>query len=218
MRRLITITFISICLGLISVSCGNGGKGKFSGDTSSESQDSLLTSTFFAVCEIVNPYDVPQVVVDKLRNFHTEITKINPELAVSAIAFINASDTTILEGKFPGTNIIIARYRYPADIDGQFYKIVALKTPPVINDKDITSAFPDLNTVKVYLTSQGSHKWAQITKMSSGKTLAIIVNGIIYSIPIIKGEDKSSTIVISGLKSEDDAGNLATMLSLRIKK
>lgn len=70
------------------------------------------------------------------------------------------------------------------------------------------------NNVEIYFNMKGSNKWADLTKNSIGKTLAFIIDDMIYTMPLINAEIRNGVAVINGLENETSAKNISESLNL----
>jgi len=81
----------------------------------------------------------------------------------------------------------------------------------------LTKAFADVDElfkpqVSFELDREGAKKFARITRIHVGRRLAIVLDGLIYSAPVIQGAITGGRGVITGLDSLDEAKDLALIL------
>jgi SecD/SecF fusion protein len=71
------------------------------------------------------------------------------------------------------------------------------------------------NTHEIYLimNPEGTVKWARFTHFNIGRTIAIVIDNLVYSAPVVKEEIRSGRAVISGNFSIDEAQDLANILN-----
>jgi SecD/SecF fusion protein len=103
------------------------------------------------------------------------------------------------------------------------YQLVALKVTnregkPALGGDVITDASDDFtqNTgsakVNMTMNNEGSKAWARLTKENVGKSVAIVLDGYVYSFPRVNGEISGGSSEITGLESAAEAKDLANVL------
>jgi SecD/SecF fusion protein len=89
-----------------------------------------------------------------------------------------------------------------------------------VDQYDIKSATADFNDeygnhfVTIEMTQNGSQEWAQFTSVNVGNRIAICLNEIVYSAPMINQSISGGTTEISGSFTESEAEDLAGLLSI----
>ena len=66
--------------------------------------------------------------------------------------------------------------------------------------------------VSMIMNSEGAREWAALTKANQGKAIAIVLDGVVYSAPNVKGEITGGQSVISGNFTIEDTKDLANTL------
>ena len=66
--------------------------------------------------------------------------------------------------------------------------------------------------VSMTMNSEGAREWAALTKANQGKAIAIVLDGVVYSAPNVKGEITGGQSVISGNFTIEDTKDLANTL------
>ena len=66
--------------------------------------------------------------------------------------------------------------------------------------------------VSMTMNSEGAREWAALTKANVGKAIAIVLDGVVYSAPNVKGEITGGQSVISGNFTIEDTKDLANTL------
>ncbi len=66
--------------------------------------------------------------------------------------------------------------------------------------------------VSMKMNTEGARKWAQMTKANVGKAIAIVLDGVVYSAPRVKGEIDGGRSQISGNFTIEDTKDLANTL------
>lgn len=105
---------------------------------------------------------------------------------------------------------------------GDIYQLVAIKTnrdnrAPLTGDV-VTDARADFQQTSAYanvsmsMNSEGAKIWARMTKENVGKSIAIALDGYIYSFPTVNGEIPGGQSSITGNFTVEEAKDLANTL------
>ena len=62
------------------------------------------------------------------------------------------------------------------------------------------------------MNSEGTSKWARITGANIGKRIAIVLDGAVYSAPVVQSKIPSGNSVINGIESLEEAKDLEIVL------
>ncbi len=111
-----------------------------------------------------------------------------------------------------------------ADFDkkGQIFELYAIKSTerngkaPLEGDV-ITNAKDDYDqyghpSVSMSMNSDGSRRWALMTKQNVGRSIAIVLDGYVYSAPNVNGEITGGNSQITGNFTPEEAKDLANVL------
>ena len=111
----------------------------------------------------------------------------------------------------------------PVDQKGLYYELVAIK----VTDRDgkaplegnvITDARDDLDqisarsTVSMTMNPEGAKAWAKLTKENIGRSIAIVLDDMVYSFPNVNTEITGGRSEISGNFTPQEAKDLANVL------
>jgi preprotein translocase subunit SecD len=93
----------------------------------------------------------------------------------------------------------------------------------LIDQKDLKSARVNKDQlgrpqIEIRFTDEGKKRFAEVTRDSIGKRLAIVIGGQLYSAPKIMAEISGGTAMISGSFSEQEAKELADRITEALKK
>jgi len=89
---------------------------------------------------------------------------------------------------------------------------------PALSGKYVTEARPDNNQmtgeyeVGMSMNAEGAKRWANLTRENVGKSIAIVLDGLVYSAPNVREEIKGGSSSISGNFTQNDATDLANIL------
>ena len=102
------------------------------------------------------------------------------------------------------------------------YILYAIKTPVTgkarVGGKDIGNAKPGLTedgkiSVNLTMTNEGSDKWRLMTAENVGRQVAITMDNVVYSAPVVNGEISGGSTEISGSFTIEDAKELSGLLN-----
>src|SRR4051812_38943851 len=97
-------------------------------------------------------------------------------------------------------------------------KAVLLDESAVSSATVRTQAVSHAPMIEVVLTEKGSKAFADITRQSVGKRLAIVVDGKLLAAPRIEMEIPGGRALITGQFSTQEASELATKINDGVKK
>ena len=110
----------------------------------------------------------------------------------------------------------------PYDPDGKFVQLVALKgnrgNKAAMDGDVITDAneafgqFSSTAEVSMAMNAEGAKKWKRLTSDNIGKSVAIVLDGYVYSYPTVQAEISGGRSSITGDFSLDEAKDLANIL------
>jgi SecD/SecF fusion protein len=118
----------------------------------------------------------------------------------------------------------IARWSVKAvDDKEEFFELYALKTStregrPALEGDVVTSAKDEFTQnsssaeVSMKMNSEGAKKWARLTKDNIGKSVAIVLDNMVYSAPTVQVEIPNGESRITGHFTAEDAKDLANVL------
>jgi SecD/SecF fusion protein len=103
------------------------------------------------------------------------------------------------------------------------YQLIALKSradgTPALEGDVITDAHADFGQTSTYanvsmnMNSEGARHWQRITGENIGKSIAIVLDGYVYSFPTVQNEIPGGNSQITGNFSVDEAKDLANTLN-----
>ncbi|MFO7668110.1 MAG: protein translocase subunit SecDF [Bacteroidales bacterium] len=139
-----------------------------------------------------------------------DTAKVNDYLAIPQIKQLFPSD-------------MIFAWHFQAEGDNQeFIRLHALKATrnlqPVMEGKYVTDArvgtdpYTGEFNVSMNMNSEGAKKWANVTRENVGQSIAIVLDGLVYSAPNVNEEIKGGSSSISGQFTQTDADDLANIL------
>lgn len=147
------------------------------------------------------------------------------------MAFATIEDRTIVDQILARSDI---RQSFPDDLKFMWssdpevlekkpgYFLYAIKIPASgkarVGGKDIQKATPDVNdrgqrTVNLRMTTEGAEKWALMTGENVGKAVAITMDNIVYSAPVVQNAIQQGNTEITGNFSFEDATKFAGLLN-----
>lgn len=104
-----------------------------------------------------------------------------------------------------------------------YYELIAIRStshdgrPPLEGDA-ITNANDRVSPngsfeIEMSMNSEGAKTWARLTKANIGKSIAIVLDGYVYSFPTVQNEIRGGQSSITGNFSPEEAKDLATILN-----
>ncbi|MCG8342275.1 MAG: protein translocase subunit SecD [Chlorobiales bacterium] len=99
-----------------------------------------------------------------------------------------------------------------------FYDMFLLKKTPELTGGVITEAKATFGAsalqpeVTMRMNSDGTAKWARITGANIGRRIAIVLDGAVYSAPVVESKIPGGSSVINGIESIEEAQDLEIVL------
>lgn len=106
--------------------------------------------------------------------------------------------------------------------DGQTMTLHVQKTP-LLDLTAVESAAVDNDTptrelgIRITFTAQGRQRFAEVTKQIIHKRIAIVIDGKVYSAPIIQAEISADSVPITGDSTERQETQLAEKINAAIR-
>ncbi len=100
----------------------------------------------------------------------------------------------------------------------KLYSIYLVRKAPELTGGVITEAKATFGSqgvqpeVLMSMNSEGTSKWARITGANIGKRIAIVLDGAVYSAPVVQSKIPSGSSVINGIGSLEEAKDLEIVL------
>ena len=163
-----------------------------------------------------------------------QINQYNGQLAPSAIVgFARASDMEKINEYLSYKQVKDALPRNLSlkwgvkamDEKGQFFELYALKVTnrdgsPALGGDVVTDAKADFvqqpgissQEVSMSMNAEGAKAWARLTKENINRSIAIVLDGMVYSAPNVQGEITGGQSSITGNFTPEEAKDLANVL------
>jgi SecD/SecF fusion protein len=114
----------------------------------------------------------------------------------------------------------------PIDEEGRFFQLYAIKVSsrdglPALSGDVVTNAVQDFSQqqigssepqVNMTMNAEGAKSWARLTKANVGNCIAIVLDDLVYSAPVVNGEIAGGHSQISGHFTPEEAKDLANVL------
>lgn len=156
--------------------------------------------------------------------FAKDRDKVDEILASDKVRRVLPHDLRLLWGVKPIKGDEAARYGIQCSPKEQLYELVAIKQTssngraPLEGDV-ITNARSQVSQngkaeyeVSMSMNSDGARKWAQLTKANLGRSIAIVLDGFVYSYPTVQSEITGGDSQITGNFTTEEAQDLANVL------
>ncbi|NTU92450.1 MAG: protein translocase subunit SecD [Chlorobiaceae bacterium] len=116
------------------------------------------------------------------------------------------------------TELLLAAKPEQTEKGEKYYPIFLVKKSPELTGGVITEAKATFGTesvqpeVSMSMNEEGTSKWARITGANIGKQIAIVLDGAVYSAPVVQSRIPNGNSVINGITSLDEAKDLEIIL------
>ena len=107
---------------------------------------------------------------------------------------------------------------------GERREILKVQRTALINETSVKSAMVVTNTgsgdpeIEIAFTEKGQQRFAEVTGENIGKRLAIIIDGRLYSAPVIRSVISGGKGTISGKFTKEEAADLAAKIGRAVRK
>jgi len=116
-----------------------------------------------------------------------------------------------------------AFFNEPINAKEEVFQLVAIKSTStngraplegdvITNAKSNVSQNSASYEVSMNMNSEGTRKWGQLTKANLGKSIAIVLDGFVYSFPTVQSEITGGSSQITGDFTTEEAQDLANVL------
>ena len=202
------------------------------GDTTATNQDILNFDNDSSTVEKPNVSQTNPL-FSVLRPY---INNENRPIQSAAVGYAMVTDTSkvnkmlskrVIKNIFPA-NLVFSWEVKAFDIENdkgekeKFVKLIALKSEkrgkPALEGDVITNAREETDNtsgewqVSMSMNAKGTQDWARITKENIGKQIAIVLDGYVYSYPVVNSEITGGSSSISGNFAQAEAKDLANIL------
>ncbi len=98
------------------------------------------------------------------------------------------------------------------------YSMYVLKRDPELTGDVVTDAYATFDQmtnrpmVLMYMSSEGAERWAKITGANIGKRIAIVLDGEVYSAPVVRSKITGGSSQIEGMANVEEAKLLQIVL------
>ena len=164
----------------------------------------------FGIFETVRVSEVPGAVMDSLKKTNIRLAD-DPQ--ATEIGYVLKGDSFAFQADLSKEKIRLLKGCFPVDGEGHYQALVAVRQEPVLDNSHIQKTRYTGQRIEIYFTMEGARKWADMTKNNVGKSVAFVIDDLIYSMPLVNHEIKSGVAVISGLENEAMAKELSDRLN-----
>ena len=132
------------------------------------------------------------------------------------VALLHRSDIQALLP--PDTELLLAAKPDVGKTGEKIYSIYLVRKSPELTGGVITEAKATFGAegvqpeVLMSMNSDGTSKWARITGANIGKRIAIVLDGAVYSAPVVQSKIPNGNSVINGIESLEEAKDLEIVL------
>ena len=133
-------------------------------------------------------------------------------------AFNALMNDPVVQAMLP-RNIEILYHSSPVVASGvEHFSLLAVNTEAELTGEVITDARADFDQttnqpmVTMKMNSEGSRIWSRLTGANVGKSIAIVLDGVVYSYPRVISKISGGSSQITGLDSQAEADDIVTVL------
>jgi len=118
----------------------------------------------------------------------------------------------------PDSELLLAARPDDAEDGSRLYTIYLVRKTAELTGGVITEAKATFGSqgvqpeVLMSMNSEGTSKWARITGSNIGKRIAIVLDGAVYSAPVVQSKIPNGNSVINGIQSLEEAKDLEIVL------
>lgn len=159
---------------------------------------------FFAIARLIDPQGrIPDALVKE-----SDKQKLNAFLERPEVKKVIPDNVEFLYDAKPETEYEGVKY----------YRLYMLNKTPELTGGVIVDAQSNIDPttsapiVTMQMNSEGAREWARITGSNIGKRCAIVLDGVVYSAPVIQNKIPSGNSQISGIPNLDEAKLLEIVL------
>jgi SecD/SecF fusion protein len=194
------------------------------------SQEDSLAALIKAKTSKTSP-EKPNMAAFKKKNpLFALLVDVNPQGSGPRVGLALASDTSTIDSylNMPQIKALLPADLYlkwgvkAIDAKGQYFELIATKSTtkegPALQGNVVTDANADYSqygsnaVVDMKMNSSGANTWAILTKQNIGKCVAIVLDGYVYSYPVVNQEITGGSSQISGHFTVEEAKDLANVL------
>ncbi len=116
------------------------------------------------------------------------------------------------------TELLLAAKPLSTEKGEKYYPIYLVKKTPELTGGVITEAKATFGSqsvqpeVSMSMNDEGTSKWARITGANIGKQIAIVLDGAVYSAPVVQSRIPNGNSVINGISGLEEAKDLEIIL------
>jgi preprotein translocase subunit SecD len=169
----------------------------------------------FGIHEVVNTTEIPKQIIDTLKTRNMQPEKNNQ---LSIVGYILKADSIVIQLDLTKSHFKLVRTLSPVDRERKYDAVVAIKPNPAIEISDIQNTKSKGNAVEIYFTMKGAHKWADLTKNMTGRSVVFVIDNQIYNMPLVQGEIRNGVALINSLENEEFAKSISESLNSSIPK
>jgi preprotein translocase subunit SecD len=163
----------------------------------------------FGIFETLTISEIPKPVIDSLKTKHVIFEKNQ----AGVIGYITAPDTNVLHMNLTKYNFKLIKSVVTVDKEQKYFQIIAIRPGPAITNQHIKKTKANGSNVEIYFNYEGAKKWAETTKINTGRSVAFVINNQLYSLPLVNAEIVNGMAIITGLKNENTAKTLSESLN-----
>ncbi len=119
----------------------------------------------------------------------------------------------------PGVELMYTASPAGTTADGtEVFYLLGVRDTEELTGEVVTDArvefdpFTNVPEVSMTMNSEGARTWARLTGANVGKSVAVVLDGVVYSYPVIQERISGGRTNINGLDSREEASDIVTVL------
>ncbi len=119
----------------------------------------------------------------------------------------------------PGVQLMYTASPAGTTADGtEVFYLLGVRDTEELTGEVVTDArvefdpFTNVPEVSMTMNSEGARTWARLTGANVGKSVAVVLDGVVYSYPVIQERISGGRTNINGLDSREEASDIVTVL------
>lgn len=200
-------------------------------DTEAAGEDSLLAGDTLQLEDTLDEEQPEQLTEEEFKKEHPFFAVARLEQnSQTADAFVRADERAKVEAwlQRPDVQKVIpndveflfsAKPAFTSEDGIEFYRMILVNKEAELTGGVITEAVGTIDPsstsaiVTMAMNSEGSTEWARITGANVDKRVAIVLDGVVFSSPYVRGKIIGGRSQIEGMENLEEAQNLAIILN-----
>ena len=164
----------------------------------------------FGIHEVVMPGELPESVTGLLQSKGIAVEMRAQE---PFAGYTVSADSLVLPVDFPADGVRLVSMPGLSGGDPQRIVLVTVKSDPLVDNAMVRTTKNKDNSVIIYFNRKGAVRWAEMTRKNVGKTVAFLLDGRVYALPVVNAEIRNGVAMIGGLENNTMAEKISDALN-----